>query len=132
MFDLFDLFRWLLGTVVTVYATVVTGQWAWSWWIWLTRPQAGYEKHFSMLRRYLVLHGLRIRIRSFWGDLLMIGLLSVAFVLLFIAHMRVYQLPTRAEMAAIRTLAAGDEMPGEGYPSHRASDSPGQRDDADE
>ena len=93
MFDLFDLFRWLLGTVVTVYATVVTCQWAWSWWVWLTRPQAGYERHFSILRRYLVLHGLRVRMRRFGGDLLVIAGLSIVFVLLFWAHMIVYDLP---------------------------------------
>lgn len=95
--DLFDLFRWLLGIVVTVYATVVTFQWAWSWWIWLTRPQAGYERHFSVLRRYLVLHGLRLRLARFGGDLLVSIGLCIVFLLLFQAHIVVYDMPRTAQ-----------------------------------
>lgn len=94
--DLFDVFRWLLGTVVTVYATVVTIQWAWSWWIWLTRPQVGYERHFSVLRRYLVLHGLRLRIARFGGDLLVSIGLCIVFLLLFQAHIILYDMPRPA------------------------------------
>lgn len=93
MFDLFDLFRWLLGTIVTIYATIVLLQWAWSWWIWLTQPEVGYERHFALLRRYILVHGLRIRLTRFGSDLLVLVGLSVVFVLLFWAHLIVYDTP---------------------------------------
>jgi hypothetical protein len=92
MFDLFDLFRWLLGTIVTIYATIVLLQWAWSWWVWLTRPDPGYERHFALLRRYLVIHGLRIRVTRFGVDLLVIIGLCIVFVLLLWAHMIIYDI----------------------------------------
>lgn len=97
--DLFDVFRWLLGTVVTVYATVVTCQWIWTWWVWLTRPQAGYERQFALLRRYLMLHGLRLRLARFGGDILVIIGLSIVFLLLFQAHLVVYDTPRVQEYA---------------------------------
>ncbi len=93
MFDLFDLFRWLLGTVVTIYATVVLIQWAWGWWVWLSRPDAAYERHFAMLRRYLLVHGLRIRLTRFGSDLLVLVGLCIVFLLLFWAHLIVYDMP---------------------------------------
>ena len=96
MLDLFDLFRWLLGTVATVYATVLLCQWAWTWWVWLSRPAAGYERHFAILRRYLVIHGLRLRLKRFGGDLLVIVGLCVVFALLFEAHRVVYAMPRPA------------------------------------
>ena len=92
MFDCFDFFRWVLATIVTIYATVFLLQWAWTWWVWLTRPEAGYERHFAMLRRYLMVHGLRLRLKTFGGDLLVIAGLCIVFLLLFWAHMIVYQI----------------------------------------
>ena len=100
MFDLFDLFRWLLGTVVTIYATVVTLQWGWSWWVWLTRPQAGYERHFQLLRRYLLVQGLRLRAARFGTDLLAIVGLLIIFALLFRAHLIVYDMPRAGDTPA--------------------------------
>ena len=93
MFDLFHLFRWLLGIVVTVYAAVVTVQWLWGWWVWLTRPSQGYEKQFALLRRYLMLHGLRLRVRRFGGDLLVCAGLCVIFGLLTYAHAIIWSTP---------------------------------------
>ena len=62
--DFFDFFRWVLGTVVTIYATVVTAQSAYGWWVYL-----GSEgKYYSLIRRYVMLQGLRLRIRTFGGD----------------------------------------------------------------
>ena len=55
--DFFNFFRYALGTVVTIYATVVTLQSLWGWYVWL----AGSDKYMTMLRRYVVLHGLRLR-----------------------------------------------------------------------
>lgn len=80
--DFFNFFRWTLGTVVTIYASIVTFQSLYGWWIWL----AGSDKHISMLRRYLVVHGLRLRFRTFWGDVLITILLFIAFVMLWHAH----------------------------------------------
>lgn len=80
--DYFQLFRWSLGTVVTIYATVITLQSLWGWYVWL----AGRDKYIGLLRRYVILQGLRLRIKRFWGDVLICLLLCVAFVLLWRMH----------------------------------------------
>lgn len=86
--DLFDFFRYALGTVATIYATVVTLQSLWTWYVWL----AGSDKYVSMLRRYLIVHGLRLRFSTFWGDVVVSLLLCVAFCVLCLAHARIAQL----------------------------------------
>lgn len=91
--DLFHLFRWLLGIVVTVYATVVTTQSLYEWWIWLVRPEPGMERPFALLRRYVIVHGLRLRVRRFGGDLLVCAGLLVVFGLLMYAHHIVFDFP---------------------------------------
>ena len=85
--DFFDFFRYALGTVVTIYATVVTLQSLWGWYVWL----AGSDKYMSLIRRYVIVHGLRLRFRAFWGDVIISLLLCVAFLLLWQAHTRIYQ-----------------------------------------
>jgi hypothetical protein len=85
--DFFNFFRYALGTVVTIYATVITLQSLWGWYIWL----AGSDKYITMLRRYVIVHGLRLRFRAFWGDVIISLLLCVAF-LLWRAHIVVDQL----------------------------------------
>src|SRR4051812_37518559 len=80
--DFFDFFRWSLGTVVTIYATVITLQSLWGWYVWL----AGGEKYMSLVRRYVLVHGLRLRVRAFWGDVIICVLLCVVFLLLWRAH----------------------------------------------
>jgi hypothetical protein len=80
--DFFTFFRYTLGTVVTIYATIITGQSLWGWWVWL----AGDDKHMSMLRRYILVHGLRLRFKTFWGDVIICGLLCVAFLIMWHAH----------------------------------------------
>jgi hypothetical protein len=80
--DLFFFFRRVLVTLVTVYATVITLQSLWEWYRWLS----GQDKYLGLLRRYLIVHGLRLRFTSFWGDLLICVLLCVAFLLLWRAH----------------------------------------------
>src|SRR3954468_10922571 len=64
--DFFNFFRYLLGTIVTVYATVLTLQCAWDWAGWL----GGRERYVSLLRRYLLVHALRLRFKTFWGDVI--------------------------------------------------------------
>ena len=80
--DFFNFFRWTLSTVVTVYATVLTLQSLWGWWVWL----AGSDKYMSLLRRYVVVHGLRMRVRAFWGDVIVCGLLCLMFLIIWRAH----------------------------------------------
>src|SRR5690242_20961238 len=80
--DFFNFFRYLLGTIVTVYATVLTLQFAWDWAGWL----GGRDRYVSLLRRYLVVHALRLRFKTFWGDVIICLLLCVVFLLLWHAH----------------------------------------------
>ena len=80
--SIFDIFRWTLALIATIYATVVTIQSLWGWYLWL----AGSDRYVSLLRRYLIVHGLRLRFTSFWGDLLVCLLLSVAFLIMWRLH----------------------------------------------
>jgi hypothetical protein len=95
--DFFDFFRYALGTVATVYATVITLQSLWTWYAWL----AGGDKYIGMLRRYLIVHGLRLRFSTFWGDVLISLLLCVAFGVLCVGHARIAQLGTALQAARL-------------------------------
>ncbi len=86
--DLFNIFRWTVGWIVTVYATVITVQSLWGWYVWF----AGQDKYIGMLRRYVIVHGLRLRFSSFWGDLIISILLTVVFFQLWYAHHLIYDL----------------------------------------
>lgn len=86
--DFFDFFRWVLGTIVTIYATIITLQSLWGWYVWLS----GSDKYMTMLRRYLIVHGLRLRFKTFWGDVIICILLCVAFLLLWRAHLVIYDI----------------------------------------
>ena len=77
--DFFDFFRWVLGTVVTIYATVVTLQSLYGWWVYLS----GRGTIPRLMRRYIMLQGLRLRIQTFGGDMLICILLTVVWVLVF-------------------------------------------------
>jgi len=90
-YDLFDYFRWAAGIVATVYATVITVQSLWGWYVYL----AGSDRYMSMLRRYLIVHGLRLRFGTFWGDLVISILLTVIFFMLWRAHVIIYDLGDR-------------------------------------
>lgn len=76
--DLFTLYRWLLAWVATVYCTVLTVQSAWTWYVWLSSS----DRYVAMLRRYIIVAALRLKFRTFWGELLICLLLSVAFALM--------------------------------------------------
>jgi hypothetical protein len=80
--DLFNFYRWALGTVVTIYATLVTVQWAMGWYKYLRQPGRGT----SMLSRYLQVAGLRMSLLRMSGDLLICVLLCVIFVMLCMVH----------------------------------------------
>jgi hypothetical protein len=84
--DFFNFFRYFLGTVATIYATLVMVQSLWGWYVWL----AGSDKYMSLMRRYVIVHGLRLRFTTFWGDLIISLLLCVVFCLLWYAHVVIY------------------------------------------
>ena len=86
--DFFNFFRYALGWVVTIYVTVITLQSLWGWYVWLS----GNEKYISLVRRYVIVHGLRLRFKTFWGDVIICGLLCVAFFILWHAHGLIYDL----------------------------------------
>ena len=80
--DPFRFFRFFLGIVATVYATVITLQSLWGWYVWL----AGNDRYISLVRRYVLVHGLRLRFKTFWGDDLVCILLTIAFFILWRAQ----------------------------------------------
>ena len=84
--DFFNFWRYLIGTVVTIYATVITLQSLWGWYAWL----AGNDKYISLARRYLIVHGLRLRFKTFWGDVIICGLLCIAFLIMWRLHGLIY------------------------------------------
>ncbi len=100
-YDLFDYFRWTLGTVVTIYASIVTFQSLYGWYVWL----AGTDKHITMLRRYVIVHGLRLRFATFWGDVLITILLCVVFLMLWRAHALVNQIGESLHYAYVHRIA---------------------------
>ena len=80
--DLFFAFRFMLGTVVTIYVTILTAQSLWGWYVWL----AGSDKYTSLLRRYILVQGLRLRFKAFWGDVIICLLLTIAFFMMWRAQ----------------------------------------------
>ena len=80
--DVFNFFRWALFTFATIYATLITVQSLWGWYVWL----ASEDRYIAILRRYIIIHGLRLRFATFWGDVLVCGLLCIVFVLMMRAH----------------------------------------------
>lgn len=98
--DLFHLFRWGVGWVATIYATVITVQSLYGWYLYLT---AG-DRYTTMMRRYILLQAVRLRFRRFGGDLLVCLLLCVAFVIIWRAHYSVYALEAaRANVHRVAT-----------------------------
>ena len=90
-FDVFNLWRWLLFIVGTIYFLVITAQSLYGWYVWL----AGGDKYISIVRQYMIVQGLRLRFKTFWGDVLICLLLTVAFLLIWRAHVVIEDLGTR-------------------------------------
>lgn len=84
--DFFNFFQRLLAIIAGVYATVITLQSLWGWYVWL----AGSDRYMSLLRRYVLVQGLRLRVKAFWGDVIVCILLCVAFVMVWHAHQVLY------------------------------------------
>jgi hypothetical protein len=80
--DFFHLFRWGVGWIATVYATVVLLQSLYGWYVYLNAR----DRYTAMMRRYILLQALRLRFRAFWGDVLVCALLCIAFLIIWQAH----------------------------------------------
>jgi hypothetical protein len=80
--DFFTLWRWLLAVVVTVYSLIIITQTLWSYGVWLSSG----DRYTAILRRYLVVQSLRLRLRAFAADLAVCGLLCGALLLLGWLH----------------------------------------------
>jgi len=80
--DPFQFFRLTVAWIATIYATVVTLQSAWGWVAYLS----GGDKYMTIVRRYLIIHALRLRFKTFWGDVIICILLCVVFLLLWRLH----------------------------------------------
>jgi hypothetical protein len=96
--DLFRFFRFVLAVIVTIYATIVTAQSLWGWYVWL----AGSDKYMSLLRRYVIVQGLRLRFKAFWGDVIICVLLSVAFGLMWRAQLTMDRIDEMARTAHVQ------------------------------
>jgi hypothetical protein len=86
--DPFILFRFALAWLVGVYVTIVTLQSLYGWWVYL----AGSDRYISLARRYLIVHALRLRFTSFFGDVIICLLLSVAFAILWKANINMNEI----------------------------------------
>jgi hypothetical protein len=95
--DLFDLYRFLLAWVVTIYCVVTTAQWGWGWYVWLSSS----DRYIVMMRRYMLLQILRMKFREFWGELLICSLLGVAFWLMWDAQVIMGQIDKLRESANV-------------------------------
>ena len=80
--DFFNFFRYVLGTIVTIYASVLTIQWAVSWYKWIIQA----DRYVTLLRSYIISTALRVRVKTFWGDCVVCLLLCVIFCMLWRAH----------------------------------------------
>jgi hypothetical protein len=80
--DPFQFFRLTVAWIATIYATVVTLQSLWGWVVYLS----GSDKYVMLVRRYLIIHALRLRFTTFWGDVIICILLCVVFGLLWRLH----------------------------------------------
>ena len=48
--DLFTFFRWALSWIVTIYASIITLQSLYGWYVWLS----GGERYISIVRQYVI------------------------------------------------------------------------------
>ncbi|HTW95636.1 MAG TPA: hypothetical protein VMD30_12615, partial [Tepidisphaeraceae bacterium] len=82
--------RYMLGVIVTVYAIVVIVQTAMGWYKILSQG----DRYTALIRRYLIVSGLRMKISTFGGDVLICLLLCFVWLLLWHAHELIMQLAT--------------------------------------
>ena len=93
--DLFAIFRWLGFVFVTIYVSITTFQSLYGWYRFLWQR----DRYIDLLRSYVIVHGLRLRVKSFGGDALVCVLLCVAFLLMWRVHIRLNQLNVALQQA---------------------------------
>ena len=81
-YDLFELWRLALGLVCTIYALVVTGQNLWEWIVYLS----GRDRATVLVRQYVLVQLLRLRVRRFAGELAQIVFWLVALAVILRWH----------------------------------------------
>lgn len=86
--DLFAIFRWLVFVFVTIYVSITTVQSLVGWYRFLWQR----DRYIDLLRSYVIVHGLRLRMKSFGGDAIVCALLCVAFLLMWRVHIRLNEL----------------------------------------
>lgn len=92
--DLFPIFRWLLFVFVTIYFCITTIQTIVTWYGILS----GRDRYTGLIRRYLLVQTLRVRMARFRNDGVICILLCIAFILLWRAHFVVDQTYQTYEM----------------------------------
>lgn len=80
--DPFHFFRLTVAWIATIYASIITLQSLWGWVVYLS----GGDRYVTMIRRYVLLHALRLRFKAFWGDVIICILLCIVFFLLWRLH----------------------------------------------
>lgn len=88
--DFFHFYRIAVGWVATVYATVITCQSLYGWWVYF----AAGDRYTNLMRRYVLVQAIRLKFTRFAGDLLICGLLCIAFLIIWRAHYTIYNLQT--------------------------------------
>jgi uncharacterized membrane protein len=82
--DLFQVWRLLLTTICAIYAAVVAARSLWRWGVLLSGP----GRTTSMMRSYMVVQLLRLRIRRFAWEFTRIGLCILILVVVLYWHTR--------------------------------------------
>lgn len=80
--DSFEVYRFLLGTVCTIYALVVTTRSLWDWIVYLSYR----DRQTRLLRQYVIVQLLRLRCKRFAGEMAMITLYLFALAAVLYAH----------------------------------------------
>jgi len=81
-FDLFFAFRYALGLVCGVYATVRLVTSVWRWHLYLSPAR----RSTNLMRQYVILHLLRLRVHRFTLELAQIVGLAALFCVLVYLH----------------------------------------------
>jgi hypothetical protein len=76
--DVFEEWRLILGTVCTIYAVVVTTRSIYGWIAYFTQP----DRTTNLMRQYVIVQLLRLRIRPFAWELVQIAFWSLASIVL--------------------------------------------------
>lgn len=79
--EIFDLWRWMLTVVVTIYVTIYTWKTVWGYLLWFNS-----SRRFQVMGRYALVLLLRSRFHKFAGELARIAALVVLFAVIVGLH----------------------------------------------